>query len=209
MRSVWMMVVFDIAGPLAAYYLLRAAGAGPVTALVWSGVFPAAGVILTAIRHRRADALGVLVLAGIVAGAVVGVVSRDTRLVLDESSVPTAMFALVCLGSLITAKPLMYRLALEFAGPDTPQGRELTGMWRYDGFRHVFRVITVVWGIAFAAEAAARVVIVASTSTGTALAVSNVMPYAVAGVLIAWTVGYGRYRRRQGERQAERQAAQE
>jgi hypothetical protein len=32
--------------------------------------------------------------------------------------------------------------------------------------------------------------------------VSKVLPYAVAAVLIAWTVGYGRYQGRKGERMA-------
>jgi hypothetical protein len=58
-------------------------------------------------------------------------------------------------------------------------------MWQYREFRHLFRVMTVVWGIAFLAEAAARVVIVELTSTGTALAISKVMPYVVAGMLVA------------------------
>ena len=113
---------------------------------------------------------------------------------LDEGSVVTAAFGLVCLGSLATPKPLMYRLAMEFVGPDTAKGREFTGLWQYAEFRHVFRVMTIVWGIGYLAEAAARVVIVQNTSTGTALAISKVMPYAVAAVLTAWTVGYGRYR---------------
>jgi hypothetical protein len=37
--------------------------------------------------------------------------------------------------------------------------------------------------------------------------VSKVLPYAVAGVLTLWTVGYGRYQRRQGERLAAAYAA--
>src|SRR5262249_4761276 len=68
------------------------------------------------------------------------------------------------------------------------------------GFRHAFWLFTVVWGVVYLAEAAARVVIVETTSTGTALAVSKVMPYAVGGVLAAWMVLYGRHARRQGER---------
>ncbi len=71
----------------------------------------------------------------------------------------------------------------------------------------MFRVITVVWGIGYVAEAVARVVIVQNTSTGTALASSKVLPYAVAGVLTAWTVGYGRYHKRKGERLAAAAAA--
>jgi hypothetical protein len=202
-----MIAVFDIAGPLVAYNLLRSAGFGSVTALVLSGAFPAAGVIIGIIQHRRADALGVLVLAGIAVGAVLGLVSHNARLVLDEGSVPTAVLGLLCLGSLGTPKPLMYRLAVEFIGPDTPKGREFTGLWQYEEFRRAFRVITAVWGAGYLAEAAARVAIVQNTPAGTALAVSKVLPYAVAAVLIAWTLGYGRYQKRKGERLAAAAAA--
>ena len=197
-----MIAVFDIAGPLVAYNLLRSAGFSAVIALVLSGVFPAAGVTIGIVAHRRVNALGILVLAGIAVGAVLGLVSHNARLVLDEGSVVTAVFGLVCLGSLATPKPLMYRLAVEFIGPDTAQGQEFTGLWQYPEFRRVFRVITTVWGIGFLAEAVARVVIVQHTSTGTALAISKVLPYAVAAVLTAWTVGYGRYQKRKGERLA-------
>lgn len=202
-----MIAVFDIAGPLIAYNLLRSAGFSAVTALVLSGVFPAAGVIIGIVQHRRVDALGILVLAGIAVGAVLGLVSHNARLVLDEGSVPTAVFGLICLGSLGTPKPLMYRLAVEFIGPDTRKGQEFTGLWQYDEFRRVFRVITAVWGIAFLAEAVARVVIVQNTSTGSALAISKVMPYVVAAVLMAWTFGYGQYQKRKGERLAAAAAA--
>lgn len=207
LRSVTMIAVFDVAGPLVAYNVLRSAGFSSVSALVLSGVFPAAGVTIGIIQHRRVDALGVLVLAGIAAGAVIGLVSHNARLVLDEGSVPTAVFGLICLGSLGTPEPLMYRLAVEFIGPDTPKGQEFTGLWQYAEFRRVFRVITAVWGIGFLAEAVARVVIVQNTSTGTALAISKVLPYAVAAVLMAWTFGYGQYQKRKGERLAATEAA--
>jgi hypothetical protein len=102
---------------------------------------------------------------------------------------------------------MMYRFALEFMGPDTERGREFADLRQYKEFRRAFVVITVVWGAAYLVEAAVRVVIVQETSAGTALAVSKVLPYAVAAVLIAWTVGYGRYQKRQGERMAAAGAA--
>ena len=207
LRSIAMIVIFDIGGPLLAYHLLQSNGVGTVAALVLSGVFPAVGVIIGVIRHRRVDAVGVLVLAGIVVGAVLGLVSDNARLVLDEGSVSTGVFGLICLASLATDKPLMYRFALEFIGPDTERGREFAALRQYREFRRAFVVITVVWGTAYLVEAAARVVIVQSASAGTALAVSKVTPYAVAAVLIAWTVGYGRYQGRKGERMAAAYAA--
>ena len=207
LRSVAMIAVFDIGGPLLAYNLLRSNGFSTVAALVLSGLFPVVGMIIGFIGHRRVDAVGALVLAGIVVGAILGLVSHNPKLVLDEGSVSTGVFGLICLGSLATDKPMMYRFALEFMGPDTERGREFADLRQYNEFRRAFVVITVVWGAAYLVEAAARVLIVQETSAGTALAVSKVLPYAVAGVLIAWTVGYGRYQKRQGERMAAEGAA--
>jgi hypothetical protein len=209
LRSVAMIAVFDIAGPLVAYSLLRSAGFAAVAALVLSGVFPAAKVIAGIIKHRRVDAVGALVLAGIAVGAILGLVSHNPKLVLDEGSVGTGVFGLLCLGSLARPEPLMYRLAMEFIGPDSRQGREFTNLWQYKEFRHVFRVVTTVWGIAYLAEAAARIVIVANMSTGTAFATSKVMPYLVTAVLIVWNVGYGRLQKRRGEALAAAAAARD
>src|SRR5215831_21074132 len=149
LRSITMIVIFDIAGPLVAYNVLRSAGMTAVAALLLSGVFPALHVIINVIRHRRLDVVGALVLAGIVVGTVLGLVSHSARLVLVEGSVPTAVFGVVCLGSLWARHPLMFSIARKFTGPDTDKGREMTRLWQYEGYRRVFRVITAVWGVAF------------------------------------------------------------
>jgi intracellular septation protein A len=203
LRSLSMIVIFDIAAPLAAYYLLRSAGLSAVAALLISGVFPTVGVIISAVRNRRLDVIGTLVLAGIVVGTVLGVLSHSARLILLEGSVPTAVFGLACLGSLLRARrPLMFTFALEFTGPDTAQGREMVQLWEFDGYRRVFRTITAVWGCGFLVEAALRVLIVYNTSTGTALALSKITPFVFVAIFTAWTIGYGSYQKRKGERMA-------
>lgn len=201
------IVIFDIAGPLAAYQLLRSDGFSSVSALVLSGVLPGVAVLGGLIRRRRLDAVGALVLAGIAVGTVLGLVSGNARLVLLEGSVPTAVFGLLCLVSLRSPRPLIFRFAHEFMGPDTPRGRDFDRLWQYPGFRHVFWLFTVVWGVTYLAEAAGRVVIVETMSTGAALGISKVMPYAVAGALTLWMFLYGRRARRQGERLAAAHAA--
>ena len=202
LRSVAMIVIFDVVAPLVAYKVLRSAGMTAVTALLLSGVFPALGVTIGAIRHRRIDAVGVLVLAGIAVGTILGLVSHSARLLLVEGSVPTAIFGVACLGSLWARHPLMFSFAREFTGPDTAKGQEMTRLWQYEGYRRIFRVITAVWGAAFLLEAALRVVIVYSTSAGTALVISKVTPFLFLGVLTAWTVAYGAHHKRKGERMA-------
>jgi intracellular septation protein A len=202
LEPVAMIAVFDIAGPLVTYSMVRAAGLGAVPALLISGVFPALGVLLGFARHRRVDAVGVLVLAGVAVGTILGLVSGNERLILAEGSVPTAIFGLACLGSLWVSRPLIFRFALEFMGADTLKGRDFAAKWQYAGFRHAFRLLTLVWGAAYLAEATARVVIIEMASTGTALLVSKIMPYVVAALLIGWTNVYGKRARRRGEQLA-------
>jgi hypothetical protein len=202
LRSLAMLVIFDIAAPLAAYNLLRSAGLTAVTALLLSGIFPALRVTMGVVRHRRLDVIGALVLAGIAVGTVAGLLGHSVRLLLVEGSVPTGVFGVACLGSLWTRHPLMFGFAREFAGPDTAKGREMTRLWQYEGYRRVFRVITAVWGGAFLTEAALRVIVAYHTPAGTALTVSKVTPFLFGGALSAWTVAYGAYRKRKGERMA-------
>lgn len=202
LQGLAIIAVFDIAGPLLAYILLRSAGLSAVSALVLSGIFPALGVGINLARRRRADSIGLLILAGIVVGTIVGLVSGNARLVLVEGSVPTAVVGLLCLASLWTSRPLIYRFVLEFIGAGTSRGRDFETRWRYPEFRQAFRLFTVVWGVAYLAEAAARVVIAETTGTGIAITVSKFMPYLVGAVLIGWMLGYVRRARIHSERRA-------
>jgi intracellular septation protein A len=207
LRALLPVAVFDIAGPVAVYYVLRAAGTAQVTALIASGILPAIGVTISVIRHRRIDAIGLLALLGIVAGTIAGLVSHSARLVLMEGSVPTAVFGLTCLGSLLTSRPLMYRIGVQTRGEDTPGGRRLQVLWAQPAGQRAFRVITLVWGVTFLAEAAARVLIVEAVSGGNALLIVKVMPYVVLFGLIRWMAFYTRQLREAGQRSIVEQAA--
>jgi intracellular septation protein A len=193
LKSAAKIAIFDLAGPLVAYILLRKVGMSAVSALVLSGVLPAIGVTINAIQRRRLDVIGTLVLAGIAVGAVLGLVSHNARLVLLEGSVPTAVFGLACVASLRAPKPLLFRFAHEFVGPDSVKGREMNRLLEYPGYVRAYRVVTGVWGAGYLVEAAVRVVIVENTSTGTALVASKFLPYISAAVLAAWTAAYRSY----------------
>ena len=197
-----MVLVFDLGGPLLAYSLLRSAGMSAVAALVVSGVLPALGIGISALADRRLDVIGIVVLAGILVGTLLGLTSHNARLYLLEGSVPSVVFALGCLLSLRLRRPLIFRLAVELLGPDSRKGRDVTAAWRYPGFRRAFRTITVAWGLGYLVEAAIRVAIVVTTSTGIALVCSKLIPYVFAVVLSAWTLVYGEHEKRKAERLA-------
>jgi hypothetical protein len=194
------IIFFDVAGPLAVYYGARTAGLSTVVALVLSGVLPAIRVVATVLRHRRLDAIGALVLSGVALGIVTGLASGSARLYLLDGIVPTAVLGIVCLVSLLSARPMMFRIALETIGEDSSKGRAFADMWRFSSFRQTFRVITMVWGSMFLVESAAQAVIVETCSINTAKNTSTVLPVAVLVLTFAWTGAYGRRAQRRGER---------
>jgi hypothetical protein len=197
-----MIVVFDVGGPLLAYFVLRALGLNTVLSLVLSGVFPAFGVAFNAVQYRRLDIFGVLVLAGILMGSVLGLTTHNAKLFLVEGSVPSVAFSAACFGSLWTQQPLIYRIALELVGRDGVRGREIASAWQYPRFRRAFRIITVVWGVGYLIEAGVRMAVAETAPTGIALVCSKVAPYIFAIMLSAWTLVYGEQERRKAERLA-------
>jgi uncharacterized membrane protein (DUF485 family) len=200
LRALAPIIVFDVAGPLAVYYGARAAGMSTVLALVVSGVLPAVRVLATVVQHRRLDAIGALVLSGIALGTVMGLASGSARLYLLDGIVPGVVLGLVCLLSLLSRRPVMFRVALETMGADTAKGRAFAGLWQYAAFRRIFQVITVVWGLVFLAESAVQAVIVESASINTAKQTSNLLPVAVLVLTFVWTGNYGRRAQERGER---------
>jgi hypothetical protein len=205
--SLLSIAVFDVGGPLAVYYSLRSAGTSTVVALVVSGLLPAIGIGLSVRRHRRIDVIGVVVLGGIILGTVVGLVSGSARLVLIDGTVPTAVLGLACFGSFLTSRPLMFRVALQFMGPESEEGRGFAFAWKFRAMRRAFTVITVVWGLTFLAETGAQILIIEYASINTAKTTSNVLPIIVAAVVAGWTSLYGRRQRGRVEREATQTAS--
>ena len=183
---------FDVAGPLAVYYGARRAGLSTVGSLVISGVLPASRVITTIVRRRRVDVIGALVLSGIVLASAVGLISDNARLYLLDGLVPTVVLGGVCLLSVVWERPVMFRIALETMGHDSPKGRAFDSMWRYPRFRRMFRVITLVWGVVFVLESAVQALIIEASTINTAKTTSNVLPVIVVGLTLAWTLAYGK-----------------
>ena len=115
------------------------------------------------------------------------------------ASLPTVVLGVVCLLSLLSSRPVMFRVALETMGEDTAKGRAFVGMWQYATFRRMFQVITVVWGLVFLAESAVQAAIVETTSINTAKQSSNLLPVAVLVLTFVWTRNYGRRTQERGD----------
>ena len=82
----------------------------------------------------------------------------------------------------------MFYFGRRFATSGSPESIAWwNGLWQYPDFRNTQTTITVVWGIAFIAEAALHIWLIYRVSVSTAVAAFNMLPYIVLAAR-PWTV---------------------
>ncbi|MEV0197036.1 VC0807 family protein [Nonomuraea sp. NPDC050691] len=186
-------IVFNVVLPWLTYTLLTDRGMSDVAALALSAVWPAVEVLGVLLVRRRVDDFGVLTLIVVGLGVAGSLVFQDERLVLVKESAVTGLFGLVLLGSLLTRRPLMFYFGRKFGTDGTDEGlARWDALWQYPGFRRVQRILTVVWGVVYLAEAVVRLGLSYTLSTSAMVTVSTVLPIAVTAALVTWTIAYGR-----------------
>lgn len=194
------IAVFDIAGPIIVQAFARNHGASQTAALAASGIPPAFWELVTIAWRRRIDAIGALVLSGIILSTLLGLVTGSAKLYLIDGAVLGGAFGVAFLASLLTARPVMFHFALAGnGGPDSQKGKEFAALWQYEGFRRTMRVMTMVWGVGLVLQAVVNIVIIESASTNQAFFANKVLPYVTYAVLGAWTVFYGIRAKKRGE----------
>ncbi|WP_238011959.1 VC0807 family protein [Dactylosporangium sp. AC04546] len=190
-------LVANVVLPLLTYSWLTDRGLTEASALALSGVWPAVEVAVMFAVRRRVDEFGVLTLIIIALGVGSSLALRDGRLVLFKESAVTGLFGLLLLASLLARRPLMFYFGRRFATDGSPERVAWwDGLWQYAGFRRTQRILTVVWGVTFLAEAALRIELTEVLSIDTMVVINAVLPYAVTAALVTWTILYSRQARR-------------
>lgn len=150
----------EVVAPVAVYYLARAAGLGPVPALLLGGVWPVCRVVAALVRGRRVDRLALLLLVLAGASAALAIPGGDPEFLLARESAITAILGVVVLGSIARPRPVMFivgRAVLAGAGHDPSPWDE---RWRTSArFRRLWRTITASWGAGLAVHATLGVVL--------------------------------------------------
>jgi hypothetical protein len=155
-RPVVAGLLVNVVVPLGLYYGLRGAGVAAVPALLVGAVLPAARTVWTAVRERRLDAVGVLVLVMMAVSVAMAAVTGDPRVLLARDSWGAAFFGLWLLGSLLTARPAV--LALGAGVMPADRARAMLERWAGDPRLRADVVrVSALWGGAFLLDAAVRV----------------------------------------------------
>jgi len=191
-------LLVNAVAPFAAYQVLTSLGVSSVPALASSAVFPVLGIGWSFARTRRPDIIGVVSLTFILVGVAASLLSGDPRFVLVKDSLMTGLFGLLCLGSLVVVpRPLMFYFGRQFSSAGDPaRAAAFESMWQYPRFRAAIRLMTIVWGVGYVAEALVRVGLSFFLPIPVFLIISPLLAFGVTIGLISWTITYARTRTR-------------
>lgn len=191
------MVIAEVGGSLAAFYIARALGADDLAAYLWACLPPLIAALAGILRARRLDAASTMIVAfNLLSAAFVGIGSHSPDALLYKDCVVTAVVGVTFLASTRIGKPLTHLFALRFRENERERFEQLWA--REPRYRTLQRRICVVWGVAFVVEAAAKTVVVANMSFDAAYGVTQVLPFLAVAVAAAYTVRTARSARRAG-----------
>jgi hypothetical protein len=182
---------------------------GDVRALLASSAPPILWSLVEFARHRRLDALSVLVVSGIALSLLAMLGGGGVRFLQLREKLVTGAIGLAFLGSALIGKPLVYELARASMRRKSDGGAEqFEALQVHAAFRRTMAVMTLVWGLGLLADVAVSVVLVFVLSIRDYLIVNPILGYGTMGALSLWTFLYARRARRRGEaRQAALAAA--
>jgi hypothetical protein len=139
-------IVVNVALPFA-IYRLTCGTLGDVHALIVSSAPPTLWSIAEFIRHRRADALSLLVLFGIALSLLAYIGGGSIKLLQLRERLVTIIVAFVFLGSAAIGRPLMYELVRAFLARSNSPDLERVQSLRDDSFfKRGMTIMTLVWG---------------------------------------------------------------
>ena len=194
--------------PYVLYQVLTGRGVPIVNALAITAIFPVIGVAIGWVRSRRLDALAIIAMVFIAIGLITSLVLQDPAVYLIKESFITGALGIACLISLLLPRPAMFYVGRYFAsGRDPAVARRYDALWQYPYFRFTQRLITIVWALAYMAEALIRLALVRILGTSkqgvaTIVAVSPLLLGGVTLLALAWTFWYVRHSIAKGRQMA-------
>lgn len=143
------------------------------------------------IKTRKLDALSIVVMASILFTVVATALGGSARMIQIRDALVTGIIGVLFLFSLLLRKPLLFHLAQAAMArnpdSDVPQ---MEVFWAQPGGPHVFRVLTLVWGIGLVAQTSLLCTLASIWPIGRYLLVSPFIGYGLLGMLLLWSFIY-------------------
>jgi len=188
-------VLMSIVAPYVIYSLANRV-LGSAGALMVGAVPPIARAVFEFARHRRVDALSLIVLTGIAFSLIAFFGGGGVRFLQLREHLVAAAIGLVFLGSATIGKPLIYQLARARLRRRAEHDhlRVIESLSDHPIFRAAMLTMTLAWGFGLIAESAVASALVFLLPIPTFLMVSGILGFGAGISLTAWTFWYARRR---------------
>lgn len=173
---------------------------GDVRALLASSAPPILWSMVEFARHRRLDAVSLLVVSGIALSLLAMLGGGGVRFIQLREKLVSAVIGLAFLISALIGKPLIYELArASMRRKSDAEAEQFEALQVHAGFRRTMTVMTLVWGAGLLADVAVSVALLFMLSIREYLIVNPILGYGTMGALSLWSFLYGRQAKRRGE----------
>jgi intracellular septation protein A len=207
-RHIFVEALVNVILPFVIYTYAQAR-LGDVRALLASSAPPILWSLVEFARHRRVDALSVLVVGGIALSLLAMLGGGGIRFLQLREKLVTGVIGLVFLGSALAGKPLVYELArASMRRKSEREAQEFEALQVHAGFRRTMTVMTMVWGLGLLADVAVSVALVFVLSIREYLLVNPILGYGAIGALSLWSFLYGQRAKRRGEARRKAEAGE-
>lgn len=196
------LTAFEVGGSILVFQVSRSYGASEVAAYLWTSIVPLIGIGIYALKTRAFSGASAAILAFTLLSFVVALVGgTNAKALLYKDSALTGVVGLVFLGSLALPRPLAFYFGQRFATNSTREGLAWwDSLWQYAPFRLAQRLITVIWGVTYLAEAVLKALIVHALRYDAAYVWTQVLPFVAGGVALVGTFAVAFATKRYGER---------
>jgi hypothetical protein len=193
-RALFKSVLINMAGPAVLYRLSTPHfPAASLLPLAISGIPPILWLAYSVIRLRAIDFLGLFAAENVVVSMAALLLAHTERGALIGRSMQNVILAALFLGSLATARPLMFHMSRQLSTGNDPDKRQAfdAAATQPDALR-AYRLLTLGWTAALLIKAAVSYYLGANLSTKDFLIWSPLWDLASDSVLVTASILYGR-----------------
>ena len=168
-----------------------------IDGLLLASSVPALFTLGNFIWKKHIDAVGLLVVAGLLLTAVFALVFKSPRLLLLQSSAVSGLFGVVMLVSLLFSRPILFYIVRSISTQhDAQRIASFNADWSFPQFRSFFRTLTIVWGCVTIAQLALLTVLVFNLPISLMLALAPFMGFLLIIPAAHWSIHYFRKNKR-------------
>jgi len=193
-RALVQSVLINMVAPTVVYRLMAPLfPAGSLLPLALSGLPPALMLAYTVIRLRAIDILGLIAAENVVVELLAAALAHGEQQALLGRALENPILAVVFMGSLFIGEPLALSMSRQFStGNDPAKRAAFDAVARQDNTLKVYKVITAAWVAALLLKALGGMAWADLFTTKDYLIVNGLWSLATDGILVTWSLLYGR-----------------